>query len=117
MAMFRVKYTPDEPESDKQEILDAILEKNKYLRLAHYLRMNRGDWTDGYDYAETGLSGFVVETEVDSEIEKDITHHINNWDGDGRIFRDCEYNYNVIFGMVEDEQLMKDYNSVYEMFN
>lgn len=115
MAMLRVKYTPDNPESEKEDILVGVLSKNKYLRLAHFLQMNRGDWTDGYDYAETGLNGFVVENEVDAEIEKDIQFHIDNWDGDGRIFRDCEYNYNVLFGMVDDEQLMKDYNNINEV--
>lgn len=102
------------PEADLSDCLDAILGKNKYLRLAHYLQKNRGDWSDGYDYAETGLSGFEVETPTDREIEANISGLIENWDGDGRCFRDCEWSYGAIFGLVEDPQLMADYTKVYE---
>ena len=54
-----------------EDILDVILEKDKYLRLAHYLLKNREDWNDGYSYAESGLNGFDVETETDKLIEDD----------------------------------------------
>lgn len=102
------------PEADLSDCMYAILAKNKYLHLAHYLQKNRGDWSDGYDYAETGLNGFVLESSTDREIEANIRGLIENWDGDGRCFRDCEWNYDVLFGMVEDTTLMADYTKVRE---
>lgn len=112
-SVLIVKYDLDY-ESDWDDILDAILDKNKYLYLAYYLEKNRGDWSEGYSYAESGLSKFTIENDVDTKISADIQYHINNWDGDGRVFRDCEYNYGVIYGLVDDENLMKDYALVKE---
>lgn len=116
-SVLIVKYELDY-ESDWHDILDAIIGKNKYLYLAHYLEKNRGDWTEGYSYAETGLSKFTIDNGVNSDVDKkiydDIQYHISNWDGDGRVFRDCEYNYGVIYELVDDENLMKDYALVKE---
>lgn len=115
VALLRAKYTPDDAMSEGDEILEGVLSKCKYLRLAYYLEKNRGDWNDGYDYAETGISGFIVETEEDREISQEINSLIDNGqeygDIDGRVFRDCEYNYGYLFTKV-DESLMKDYNAV-----
>jgi flagellin-like hook-associated protein FlgL len=111
LARFQVKY---DSKGYWDDILDIILNKNKYLRLAHFLLMNRNDWNDGYHYAECGLDGFDVVDNVDRDIHADISRHIINWDGDGRCFRDTTYSYNVLFGMVNDGDLLKDYNSVME---
>lgn len=101
LALLRAKYCPDNALADLQDILGGLLEKDKYLRLAYWLERNRGDWTEGYNYAEIGIDSFSVQTEVDKEIEEDIRHYIDNWDGDGRVFRDCEYNYSVLYGMAD----------------
>jgi hypothetical protein len=94
---------------DASEILDVILEKDKYLRLAHYLLKNREDWNDGYSYAECGLNGFEVETDVDHKIFGDISSCMGeNWDGDGRVFRSCEWNYDRLFSMANPD-LYQDY--------
>jgi len=111
LAMYLVKYNLDATDS-WGSVLAVILEKNKYLRLAHYLRKNRGDWSDGPDYAETGMDSFTVETETDKKIAAEISALVSDWDGDGRVFRDCEYNYDIIFGMVNDAELMKEYEFV-----
>ena len=101
---------------DWNDVLDTVLEKNKYLRLAHYLEKNRDDWSNGCDYAETGLNGFEVENELDQKIYDDIIHYINNWDEymDGRVFRDCKYNYGVLYGIAEEQNkdLVNDYYEV-----
>lgn len=115
LALLRAKYTPDKAMSGKWEILEAILEKNKYLRLAHYLEANRGDWNDGYWHAERGLQGFTIETTEDQEIYDCIYKITQYEDTDGRYFRDCEYNYGVMFGKVEDEALYQDYLTMKEM--
>lgn len=113
LALLLAKYDLD-LDCEWTDILDAIIEKDKYLRLAHYLEKNRGDWSSGCDYAETGLEGFSIETETDQAIYDDIQGYINTWENhmDGRVFRDCEYNYSVLFGMVEDVKLMSDYETV-----
>jgi len=115
-ALLQAKYTPDNANSEIFQIIDVILSKNKYLRLAYWLEKNRGDWTDGYDYAETGIGGFVVETDQDKEIESELTEIIYEEcpDIDGRVFRDCKWNYSVLYGMVEDEQLLKDLEKAQE---
>lgn len=116
LMLLRAKYTPDNSGSDKYEVLHAILSKNKYLYLAHYLHMNRNDWNDGYDYAERGLDGFTVETPEDEKIYTEIRSLIDDSDYvDGRIFRDCNYSYDYLYGLVEDEQLLKDHQKIVGM--
>jgi hypothetical protein len=116
LAMLRVKYTPDNALSDAWDILFKILKEDKYLCLAHYLQLNRGDWSDGYHYAETGIDDFSADSPEDKLIYKEITGLIENWDGDGRVFRDCKYNYDYLFNLVEDH-LVKDYNIVCKYIN
>jgi hypothetical protein len=94
------------------DLLDAILNKNKYLYLAHYLSLNRDDWNDGYSYAETGLNGFSVETEEDIEIYADVYSYFEDF-SDGRVWRDSEWNYTRLFSMVPAD-LMEDYSKVNE---
>lgn len=108
-AALVVKYQLDYTAS-WEKILDVILGKDKYLRLAHYLQMNRSDWSAGYYYAKCGLSVFAIENDIDREIHDEIQSLITDWDGDGRCFRDCKWNYNVIFGLVTDPLLKYDYD-------
>jgi len=72
LAFLRTKYTPDNPLSSNHEILLAILKKNKYLRLAHFLEANRNDWTCGYEYAEVGILGFNPDCDLDDLIVAEI---------------------------------------------
>lgn len=111
LAQFRVKYGFDWSAS-WSDVLDKILSKNKYLHLAYWMERNRGDWSEGYDYAQIGIDGFTVETPVDQQIRDEIYDLAYNSDGfyDGRCFRDCEWNYSVLYGMVNDEELMNDFN-------
>lgn len=100
--------------SCKDDILDSLLSKNKYLRLAHFLQENRNDWSEGPDFAERGLNGFHVVTDQDGDIYDEISELINEWDGDGRCFRDCTWNYDVIFGMA-DQFMVELYNKYLEL--
>ena len=34
---------------------------------------------------------------------------------DGRVFRDCEYNYSVLFGYVKDANLLAHYQTAYDL--
>lgn len=119
IALLRAKFCPYNHLADKWEIQQAILEKDKYLRLAYWLERNRDDWSNGYDYADTGLSGFVVETELDQKIYDCINEILTEEDEyyDGRVFRDCEYDYGTLYGMVEDAELLKAIQQYKELFN
>ena len=102
---------------DWNDLQRAIISKNKYLYLAHYLRLNRGDWNDGYSYAETGLSRFDVETPTDKEIYYEISNIVETYeDIDGRYFRDCEWNYDALFSLAkeQDNELFDDYQKTIE---
>lgn len=114
LALLRAKYTPDNAFSDKSDIQEVIINKNKYLRLAHYLECNRNDWNDGCDYAENGINAFTVENTLDEDINTEIQGLVDDWGNhaDGRIFRDCQYNYTYLYGLVDDEQLMADYQEI-----
>jgi molecular chaperone GrpE (heat shock protein) len=102
------------PPSGVGELMEVILGKDKYLRLAHFMAKNRSDWNDGPSYAEAGLMNFTVDSQQDAEIHKDVLGHIQDWCGDGRIFRDCDWNYDRIFALVSDADLMKDYRAAME---
>lgn len=95
------------------DIIDNLIDRNKYLYLAHYLYKNRCDWNDGPHYAECGLRGFSVESPSDQEIYDKVNHHVYNWDGDGRVFN--QY-YSVLFGIVreQNEDLYNDYLKIKE---
>lgn len=115
LAIMRVRYTPDNLDSDAYEIMQNILAKNKYIKLGHYLHLNRCDWTDGCSYAKNGLDGFKIETELDQKIYDEIHGYISNWDGDGRVFRDCTYNYTELFNLADvDKTLMDDYHTMFD---
>jgi hypothetical protein len=115
LAQLQVKYGLA-PTAEFRDIRDVLLDKNKYLHLAYWLERNRGDWNDGYHYANIGLDGFKIETETDQLIYDNIQSYIDDWDGDGRVFRDCEWNYSVLYGMVEDEELMKDFEIIKKFY-
>ncbi|MGM1044793.1 MAG: hypothetical protein ACQEXX_01465 [Bacillota bacterium] len=116
LALLLAKYDLELTDS-WDDLLDKIIDKNKYLRLAHYLEENRNNWTDGFSFAESGLNNFSIENDVDQDIMDNIQSHMyENWGGDGRVFRDCTYNYSVIYGMAaeKDIHLYKDYEVVKE---
>ena len=106
-------------ESEWCDILDVVLNKDKYLYLAYSLERNREDWNEGCRYAESGLCNFEVESDLDKKIYADIREYIDNWEDymDGRVFRDCEYNYSVLYELVEDKGLMDDFNLVREYYD
>jgi|GEM_PF-4832855 len=94
--------------ADENEILETILSRDKYLLLGDALIRNRLDWSDGPSLVRNELEHFVVCDDIDKAIYANLSDCVNNWDGDGRVFRDCEYNYNRLFSMV-DESLLNDY--------
>jgi hypothetical protein len=99
--------------ADEHAVLDAILAKDKYLALGHSLLLNRSDWSEGPDHAEAGLDKFTVESDLDIKIHDELRGLIDDWSGDGRVFRDCEYSYDELFSMV-DAALLADYRTIWE---
>lgn len=114
LALLLAKYDLELTDS-WGDLLDKVIEQNKYLYLDHYLEENRNDWTNGFDYAERGLNFFKVEDKIDQDIEDNIRSFMyEDWEGDGRVFRDCEYNYSVLYGIASEQnpQLYKDYEVI-----
>lgn len=114
-ALF-VKYSLPLDATDS-DLEDAILSKDKYLALASAMERNRGDWSDGYDYVDSALDHFrpAPGVAIDAEIVAELRGIINDADGDidGRIFRDCQYNYTVLYGLA-DKSVMEDYQLLKE---
>lgn len=119
----KYKLNFDVPIPETCQVLSGLLKKNKYLYLAHYLAKNRGDWSDGHSYAESGLSYFVSKPEEnyegvdDAAIYENIQSYISDWQGDGRVFRDCEYNYDYLFQVAKENanELYDDYFKLQEL--
>jgi hypothetical protein len=107
-----LKYGFDPIKTQERDLRDLLLGKNKYLRLAYYLERNRGDWSEGPDFAERGIDGFKIETGDDQLIFDDINGHITDWDGDGRIFRDCTWNYGRIYAEFVPAELLADFQAL-----
>lgn len=110
LAYYQIKYKL-QPDSLFTDVINEILKKDKYLMLGYWLRKNKGG---GHSYAETGLESFVVETDIDKSIYVDIQYQIDNWDYDNYCFENCEYNYDVLFNMVENTDLLTDLNKLEE---
>lgn len=113
-ARLQVKYGLDE-DSDWSDVLEALDSKDKYFNLARSMEAVRNDWNDGFGPVEWSISEFIVEIEEDKDIEACIQELLESEEQDGRIFRDCEYNYSVLYGKVSEE-LMKDFETLKEYY-
>lgn len=110
------KYQNGDIDATAESILDAMLSKDKYLMLAHYLLKNREDWSYGYNYASSALDMFACESDEDDKIESEIRDIINSNDFiDGRKFRDATYSYDYLFSLV-DEKLYEDYSLLTSLY-
>lgn len=91
--------------SDRFEIKEKLLSSDRYLNLAVASESVRNDWSDGCDAVETAISGFVIVDERDKEIHDEISGLVAGFGdiGDGRCFRDCTWNYSVLYGLVDPE--------------
>lgn len=112
LIAIALKYGMTE-QDDARAVLYTILSKDKYLRLAYWMRRNRGDWSEGCDYARTGIDGFKVESDQDKAIVENVTSRFEEFE-DGRCFRDCEWNYDRIFELA-NQDLLKDMETIHAM--
>lgn len=108
------------PNTSASNLFDFFMKSNKYLALARSLEKNRLDWSDGYEYAQDGLDKFcvLVENEMDDRIIKNIQNAIDDWDGDGRVFRDIDWSYGTLYDYVQTHwpSLYKDYSEFMNTF-
>lgn len=108
LAKMQVKYELPET-ADIDDVKAAILAKDKYLMLADAMLATRNDWSDGFYRVERAYNVFDVVTGDDDDIAECVSTILQGDERDGRVFRDCEYNYDYLFQKV-DSQLMEDYN-------
>lgn len=92
--------------SDWDDVLEALRDKNPRLNLAVAMLQVRNDWNDGPKSVMHALYNGGDET--DEAINTAVGDAYDNWDGDGRIFRDMEWSYDAIFNTIEDQQLVAD---------
>jgi len=108
-------------DADYDTIKSDILRRNKYLDLADAMSHNRSDWSDGYDITKCALERFHADCEFDNSLKSELWGVIHNSyeDGyiDGRVFRDCDNNYNALFERVKaaDPGLYEDYKTVIDI--
>lgn len=115
-ARMQVKYNLED-DFEWSDVLSVLDKKDKYFMLARAMEDTRNDWNDGYGRVQWAISSFEVETEEDKEIFEEI-HGLayESEDIDGRVFRDCEFNYSFLYGKVREE-LMKDYETLKEYYD
>lgn len=107
-----------ECEIDEDDILETILERSKYLALGHAMLRTRNDYSNGIDsikYAVGAFSGSPGTT--DDAIYHSVTSACRRWDGDGRTFRDCEWDMYAVMSEEPDQQLYQDYMSLTEKYD
>lgn len=99
--------------SQYQDVLSAILSKSNLLNLAHAMLKTRNHSSGGFYKVEDAV--FNPTNEIETNIINEIRAILESDESDGRVFRDCMFNYDVIFKMV-DEKLYEDYTKlmVYE---
>lgn len=115
VALLAHKYGLDGTQATARDVLDKIMARDRYLALAHGLYMNRQDWSEGLYYGKAAVNSFPMGNELDAEISTYLSDLIaakyEQGDMDGRVFRDCEWNYDRLFGMV-DPALKADYDAL-----
>ena len=109
LAKLQLKYQLDD-DASFEDVRLFLLDKCKYLNLAVAMVDTRGDWSDGFYRVENAIQDFVVETDLDQKIVDDVSSYLDG-EHDGRVFRDCEYNYDVLSTLI-DEDLKQDYDVV-----
>lgn len=114
LARLQVKYGLSE-HSYWDDVLETLDSKDKYFMLARAMNAVRNDWNDGFGPVEYALAKFVVGNPEDEEIEKCLQGILESEEDDGRIFRDCEYNYSALYAKAPDE-LLADYETLKEYY-
>lgn len=114
LAEIIMRYDLD-PDVEIEDVLAKLSERNQRIDLAVAMRQTRDDWSEGPYRVSDALRRFTIETDEDKDIVVDVSRYLGDgWDGDGRIFRDCAWNYDRLFDSVDDKQLVADVQTAYE---
>lgn len=98
--------------------LEVLKNSNKYFVLASAMKKTIG-YFDQIEYVENALFDFTIETPDDEKIYKDVDNAYTRYfktEGDGRVFINCEYNYDDIYDYVSLDFWYK-YQFVRTMYN
>lgn len=95
--------------TDAREILEEILNKCPILNLAHAMHSCR-NYFDRVYMVESALRGISNIPNLQDAYEE-ISSLCENYDGDGRVFRDCNYDYSYVYSLV-DKDLLVDYDKI-----
>jgi len=90
------------------DCLNELRKKDQRLDMAVAMSQTRGDWSDGFWRVSDALGRFKIETDEDKDIANDVVSYLNGDHDDGRVFRDCEWNYGRLFETAADSQLSQD---------
>lgn len=87
--------------ADADSLIEELRSRDKYIDLAKAMADTRGDWSDGF-YRVTGALGrFKPESEVDIAIVSEVSELAHGDESDGRIFRDCTWNYSRVYELAD----------------
>lgn len=109
-AMLREKYKFHK-NATLTDMLYMLLQKNKYLKLGHFMKLVSEGWNGGIDVIKSELKQFEIDEEIDTQLHYNIFELIDNWNNDGEVFVRGEFSFIKLFEMV-DEELMGDYIEV-----
>ncbi|UEM08624.1 hypothetical protein J4G43_028105 [Bradyrhizobium barranii subsp. barranii] len=95
-------------DAEWSDVLKELRGRDKRLDLALAMEDTRGDWSEGFYRVRYAIDRFKLETDQDKEILADILPLLSGDEEDGRVFRDTTWNYNALYQLVEDKQLVTD---------
>jgi hypothetical protein len=94
LAHMVLRYKLD-PDSTWRDVLEHLREQHQRANLAIAMMNVRADWNDGPGEVSSAMHAFKIETNEDKDIANSVLGNLGDgWDGDGRCFRDCAWNYN-----------------------
>lgn len=88
-----------------EKTLKVLKKSNKYFVLASAMAKTR-DYFDQINNVSNALDDFTIEIPDDEKIYKDVSEAYTDYfksENDGRVFRDCDYNYDVIYSYVSSD--------------
>lgn len=110
LGKLAAKYNADV--SSWGDMFDYLREKDKYIDLAAGMEATRCSWADGPGKARDALQRFTVESDADKQIWHCVSECFDDF-CDGRVFRDCEWNYTAIYQLA-DAGILADFRVVQE---
>jgi hypothetical protein len=112
LARIVLRYELHE-DADWRDVLETLRGRDQRVDLALAMMDVRLDWSEGPDAVENAIDRFTITTDEDKEIANCVIGGLRDFD-DGRVFRDCAWNYDRILSTVEDRLLLTDATLAFE---